>query len=61
MVAAARSKPHAAAEDIIEPYLIRYGFLQFALRGRLTTGHGLSSFDLTLPEPSLAPSAARAF
>jgi Holliday junction resolvasome RuvABC ATP-dependent DNA helicase subunit len=45
MVAAARSKPRAAAQDIMEPYLIRYGFLQFALRGRLTTGHGLSSFD----------------
>ena len=46
-----RSKSRAAAQDIIEPYLIRYGFFQFALRGRLATGHGLSS--LTLPEPSL--------
>jgi Holliday junction resolvasome RuvABC ATP-dependent DNA helicase subunit len=59
MVAAARSKPRAAAQDIMEPYLIRYGFLQFALRGRLPTGHGLSSFDPS-PEPSLDP-AARAF
>jgi Holliday junction DNA helicase RuvB len=52
-LAAALSEPRDAIEDIIEPYLIRCGFLQRTPRGRLLTVHGFR--HLGLPEPARDP------
>ena len=53
MIAAARSKRRAAAQDIIEPYLIRYGFCNSPCAVGWPPATAFR--HLTLSEPSLAP------
>src|SRR5438876_9224152 len=52
-IAAARSEPRDAIEEIIEPFLIQRGLLQRTPRGRLLTSHAFR--HLGLAEPARDP------
>jgi len=54
-LAAALSEPRDAIEEIIEPYLIREGFIQRTPRGRMVTGRACAHLGLAAPK-SLMPS-----
>jgi holliday junction DNA helicase RuvB len=52
-ISAALSEPRDAIEDIVEPYLIRQGFVQRTPRGRLLTPKAFA--HLGLPPPAAPP------
>jgi Holliday junction DNA helicase RuvB len=54
-LAAALSEPRDAIEEIIEPYLIREGFLQRTPRGRMATARAFGHLGLAPPK-GLTPS-----
>src|SRR3984893_5613332 len=58
-MAAALSEPRDAIEDIIEPFLIQYGYLPRTPRGRPFTPH--ASRHLGLAEPTRDPAQFRLF